>query len=380
MGVYIRNYDMANDYLAGGRMKHKYRPISKNTYLVRVSAHAIALVLHSTAIVTYYSNKSAVVFTGGWWSVTTKAKIKEHTRLNPWGTGTYGVWAIGHTGEKTPPKVQKCRARGDKWSHTRGCKGTGQLERITRCSGPAGEEASWYNTPANHENLCVGNVVCQGESRQWPKGPDGSTNYRAEKVTVLCEHGERDEHTVSRCAHDVVPESHRGHYVNACEHGQWAGHLTGTELVQCYNCQGTGMYDYGSKPVLIEWDNGAVRIDDDGQVMDLDEIIPAPWAPGRHYDWQAAPLHMSYAVEPTYNPKATSGTHIGGALADDLEHVLPGLREFVRCPVAGCNDLESLPQPVRRQIVHLNDSHKWSREAIADWLDTLDVDLAFKVA
>lgn len=30
-------------------------------------------------------------------------------------------------------------------------------------------------------------------------------------------------------------------------------------------------------------------------------------------------------------------------------------------------------------IVHLNDDHKWSREQIADWLDTLDVDLSFPV-
>jgi hypothetical protein len=29
-------------------------------------------------------------------------------------------------------------------------------------------------------------------------------------------------------------------------------------------------------------------------------------------------------------------------------------------------------------IIHLNDSHRWSREDIADWLDTLDVDLTIK--
>lgn len=31
------------------------------------------------------------------------------------------------------------------------------------------------------------------------------------------------------------------------------------------------------------------------------------------------------------------------------------------------------------QVVHLNDQHRWTREAIADWLDTLDADLQFKL-
>lgn len=29
-------------------------------------------------------------------------------------------------------------------------------------------------------------------------------------------------------------------------------------------------------------------------------------------------------------------------------------------------------------IIHLNDGHGWSRERIADWLDTLDADLIFR--
>lgn len=52
---------------------------------------------------------------------------------------------------------------------------------------------------------------------------------------------------------------------------------------------------------------------------------------------------------------------------------LPGVREMVKHPVNGNTyTLETV-------IISLNDQHKWTREEIADWLDTLDIDLTFKV-
>ncbi len=51
---------------------------------------------------------------------------------------------------------------------------------------------------------------------------------------------------------------------------------------------------------------------------------------------------------------------------------LPGVREVVKNPVTGAEaTLESV-------IINLNDYHKWTREQIADWLETLDIDLQFK--
>lgn len=58
---------------------------------------------------------------------------------------------------------------------------------------------------------------------------------------------------------------------------------------------------------------------------------------------------------------------------DRLAELLPALYERVKCPMScrrGDDELEAV-------IVHLNDYHKWTREAIADWLDTLNLDLAF---
>lgn len=58
---------------------------------------------------------------------------------------------------------------------------------------------------------------------------------------------------------------------------------------------------------------------------------------------------------------------------------LPGLKEMVKHPKVDdtfeCKHIEST---VKHMIMHLNDFHRWPREHIADWLETLDVDLRFK--
>lgn len=67
---------------------------------------------------------------------------------------------------------------------------------------------------------------------------------------------------------------------------------------------------------------------------------------------------------------------------------LPGYQEWIRCPQ--CEELDKIMYGAKANtkirflhgaIIHLNDVHKWSREQIADWLETLEekgIDLAFK--
>lgn len=52
---------------------------------------------------------------------------------------------------------------------------------------------------------------------------------------------------------------------------------------------------------------------------------------------------------------------------------IKGINEVVTHPVNG--SMNSL----YHTIISLNDSHKWSRENIADWLDTLDIVPSFEV-
>lgn len=62
-----------------------------------------------------------------------------------------------------------------------------------------------------------------------------------------------------------------------------------------------------------------------------------------------------------------------------LLHKLPFLTEVkLTCPVETCPQSqanESTHRALQFIIVHVNDTHKWSGDQIADWLETLDVDL-----
>lgn len=61
----------------------------------------------------------------------------------------------------------------------------------------------------------------------------------------------------------------------------------------------------------------------------------------------------------------------GAAAADKLIRAFPNLTTFKSCPQCGFNNL------LFGMVMHLNDYHRWERESIADWLDTLDEDFTF---
>jgi hypothetical protein len=64
----------------------------------------------------------------------------------------------------------------------------------------------------------------------------------------------------------------------------------------------------------------------------------------------------------------------------ELADLIPALHSaMVHCPV-GCWEENSGGQSVSYTIQHLNDDHTWPREDIADWLETLDIDLTFQPA
>jgi hypothetical protein len=63
-------------------------------------------------------------------------------------------------------------------------------------------------------------------------------------------------------------------------------------------------------------------------------------------------------------------------LAQRLRAHAPGLESRVLCP--SCSPSGANPSSRRTafdQVVHLNDTHGWDREDIADWLETLGIDL-----
>lgn len=68
-----------------------------------------------------------------------------------------------------------------------------------------------------------------------------------------------------------------------------------------------------------------------------------------------------------------TGFHdIGSVVQENLFRLIPGLKEKASCPNCGRqNTLSEL-------IIHLNDAHQWSRTAIADWIESLDINTEVK--
>lgn len=71
-----------------------------------------------------------------------------------------------------------------------------------------------------------------------------------------------------------------------------------------------------------------------------------------------------------YMPNAAPGIKVPSSM-QKLESMF-NLKQEVACPVADC------PSPIdtlRQIIIHLNDSHKWNRARVADWLETAELDI-----
>lgn len=97
------------------------------------------------------------------------------------------------------------------------------------------------------------------------------------------------------------------------------------------------------------------------------------------YLFPEAPIPDGWKKAEDQNLTISAGTHWGGGHVDGsdttaiLEEAIPGFNQMkVKHPVHG--DEEYL----RTTIINLNDSHRWTREQIADWLETLDHDLTIR--
>lgn len=72
------------------------------------------------------------------------------------------------------------------------------------------------------------------------------------------------------------------------------------------------------------------------------------------------------------NPCASISVNEPSVVAE-LKKIFPGITNQTICP--SCYEQRS----VADNIMHLNDKHKWTREAIADWTETLPFSLEAKV-
>lgn len=103
-----------------------------------------------------------------------------------------------------------------------------------------------------------------------------------------------------------------------------------------------------------------------------------------------APSHIGgpmWISQPPHHPMAVTYTYPSGTPGEALTTLFPALNAHRGCPAYGLPMLNGTTHcriegshPVANLIMHLNDHHAWTRERIADWLETLDVDLTLQPA
>lgn len=128
--------------------------------------------------------------------------------------------------------------------------------------------------------------------------------------------------------------------------------------------------------------------DESDPVGDLKEAYakyaaPSPTIAVLAQQIQASPITTS-ALKHAYDGHITAQMvfpeSVKSPVPSLLEQAIPGFAQMKeQCPVEKCLDTghKSDTTELKTTIIHLNDYHGWSREDIADWLETLDHDLRF---
>jgi hypothetical protein len=78
-----------------------------------------------------------------------------------------------------------------------------------------------------------------------------------------------------------------------------------------------------------------------------------------------------------FTPPPLKRLNVTAMALDRLERATSGVQTKVACPA--CLVGRDFHSTVWSRIQHLNDIHRWPREQIADWLDTLDIDLTINL-
>lgn len=80
---------------------------------------------------------------------------------------------------------------------------------------------------------------------------------------------------------------------------------------------------------------------------------------------------------PVYSVGFGTDSVSGQRVEWDLSHLMPDMKNRIKCPNPACNVNGEHEMPLIKLVQHLNDLCGWTREQIADWLETLDLDLTF---
>jgi hypothetical protein len=205
------NYDLAKDYLAGGRKKHDRPLYDRGLRLWKINKWSptsditIGWPGYGDGYITYHNDGTTTLncspkqaHWGGTWSplrsYSTRFTIQRYTGITI-VQRNFNFYIEEVNGGYTPPKIQGCRQ----------CKQTGLVDKYC------------------YPSTCYAGYA----AGQCPDHPDATGIWHH----VPCEHGNTDGHTIPR--------------------GQ-----------TCYFCGGTKKRDYGSKPIRIQWDGSPLKVKD----------------------------------------------------------------------------------------------------------------------
>lgn len=199
------------------------------------------------------------------------------------------------------------------------------------------------------------------DSATWPRTPSRVTRCRSCKGTGQRSH----DHECWNCrgagsrerGKQAIPEFYDGDF-------RLMLHVDGTYEV-AYDQEAR---PYGCKCSLCKC--GCGNWQSHWQCMQADKWAAKTSALGYTPLWASPPIGVDLSAHTTPIPQQSAHV-MHSEVLNSLAAVLPNLDHEVMCPKCRTTD------PLRSVVVHLNDDHRVPREEIADWLDTLDVDLKF---
>jgi hypothetical protein len=205
------------------------RKLDNNTYLESAFGTDYAVRLHSTRVVTIHADGTYTLGTGGWSTVTTKARINEYGPARVYSDR--GTWYVWHSSDpRTAPKIRTCRT----------CRGTGEVTVDDWGYRYVCRTAS-YSIPFTERDGET--YACSAYRLTW-REPPAPLRRDGRPVT-----GQPDFIRI------VGQVTRQRAYVQ-----------TGTHQETCYNCHGERTADYGSKARPAEFYDG-IRVDSTGMVI-----------------------------------------------------------------------------------------------------------------
>jgi hypothetical protein len=224
------------------RARNGSRRLRRNTYLHEDGPDAYSIRYHSTDIVTVRRDGTYTLRTGGWNTVTTKARLNDYSPARIYSeNNTLAVWDRAND-PRTPPKIGKCRAcRGTGIQHTRAWTKThGYLDA------PAYEVKDEFAWNTVHEGNTYPDLYYSKYRNLQPLMRDGQPlTDQPEHVTIA---GQVTRHDTGSYWKLPVPVHHP------------------SEPYTCHGCGGSGQRDYGSKPMPVLFFDG-ITVDSSGSVV-----------------------------------------------------------------------------------------------------------------